>query len=186
MNDGILRPVVGYEGIYSITADGRVWSEKRTCLRLDGQRFIAGGKWLKPTINCDGYLIVNLCKIASQRHEFIHRLVADAWVENRGRLPLVNHLDGVKTNNIASNLEWCTHAENMAHAHRTGLIKKSEEQIKASSSLGKKARVLTFDQAQEIRRLVAGGLSRSEISQEFGVSYSVIGGIVRGSTYISP
>jgi hypothetical protein len=51
----------------------------------------------------------------------IHQLVAILFIPNPNNLPIVNHLDGNKTNNDVSNLVWSTHAENVQHAQDTGL-----------------------------------------------------------------
>lgn len=53
---------------------------------------------------------------------YVHRLVAAAFIENPGNRPAVNHIDGNKENNDASNLEWVTFQENTIHAYNTGLI----------------------------------------------------------------
>lgn len=63
------------------------------------------------------YLRVNKEKYA------LHRLVAFAFIENPHNKPVVNHIDGCKTNNCVSNLEWCTIQENNQHNHNAGLIK---------------------------------------------------------------
>lgn len=68
-----------------------------------------------------GYLQVVLCRdsglgfVESKAHK-VHRMVASAYVPNPNNYPEVNHLDGNKLNNNYTNLEWCTHKQNMTHA----------------------------------------------------------------------
>jgi len=65
------------------------------------------------------------CKIPLQngkrRNRFVHRLVALAFLSNPDSRRTVNHIDGIKTNNSLSNLEWATDKENTTHAFQTGL-----------------------------------------------------------------
>ena len=70
------------------------------------------------------YCIVNLIKNDGKYHIMrIHRLVALAFCPKRLDCNLVNHIDGNKTNNVATNLEWSNHAENNQHAYEIGLRK---------------------------------------------------------------
>lgn len=113
-----LRPVVGFEGIYSVTDDGRVFSHPRIDARGNRRK----GKWLKPIPDGDGYPRVHLCMNGVRRKWQIHRLVAFAFIPNPEGKPAVNHKDGVKSNNCVSNLEWVTNQENIIHALKLGLI----------------------------------------------------------------
>ncbi|OUM00557.1 hypothetical protein A8M77_21050 [Variovorax sp. JS1663] len=62
----------------------------------------------------------------------VHRLVAEVHCGNPHGLPEVNHRDGVKAHNAASNLEWVTRAENIQHAVRTGLHRARPEHARAT------------------------------------------------------
>jgi len=94
---------------YIIHKDGRIWSNKTN-------------RFLKPGLGTNGYLHVVL-RINGMSKQFpIHRIVAKKfhYVSNSDLLQ-VNHIDGNKLNNNASNLEWCTGSQNMKHAIQTGL-----------------------------------------------------------------
>lgn len=65
-----------------------------------------------------GYLHVVLCKKGKHKDCFVHRLVADAFIPNPNNLPCVNHKDECKTNNVVTNLEWCTHKYNTNYGTR--------------------------------------------------------------------
>ena len=62
--------------------------------------------------------------IDSGKDEKVHRVVAQCFIPNPMRLPQVNHIDGNKLNNNASNLEWVTQSENIQHAYDNGLMSK--------------------------------------------------------------
>lgn len=95
---------------YIIFPDGRVYSEK-------------SNKFLKPFLNPCGYLLVDLHVRGKSYYRQVHRLVAMYYIPNPKNLPIVNHLNGDKTDCDVSNLEWCTQKENVDHAWKTGLIK---------------------------------------------------------------
>lgn len=84
--------------------------------------------------NEDGYLKVTLRDDSGKRKTFsVHRLIATLWLDNHECKKEVNHKDGVKTNNLPSNLEWATHSENLKHAWDTGLLKNTEERSRKIS-----------------------------------------------------
>lgn len=68
-----------------------------------------------------GYIQVNYFLNGKRQYRYIHRLVAEAFIPNPENFPWVNHIDGVKNNNTAGNLEWVTPSENTSHGFRTGL-----------------------------------------------------------------
>ncbi len=71
----------------------------------------------RPFLTDRGYLRVSI----GGRTESLHRLVANHFIPNPLGRKEVNHIDGDKANNHASNLEWCTRSENMKHAYANGL-----------------------------------------------------------------
>lgn len=113
----IWKPVAGYEGIYEVSNMGRVKSRRKIISSVDD------GK---------GYLRLHLSKNGITKSFRVHRLVAEAFVPNSDVSLKVNHIDGNKKNNRSDNLEWCTQAENVAHAYSNGLsTRNNPRQVKA-------------------------------------------------------
>lgn len=124
------KPVVGYETRYHVSNLGRVKSlggVKRVC----GNGVQAFSPRILKQSNAQGYKYVNLCN-GSCKPKKIHRLVADAFIPNPLNKKCINHIDGNKSNNTVSNLEWCNHSENLNHAYKTGLRKPVKQKIEAS------------------------------------------------------
>lgn len=177
-----MRSVPGYEGLYSVTDDGRVWSHPR----MDRYGRSIGGLWLKPASSTGGYPTVALGKNGVSRTWKVARLVAMAWVPNPSGLPVINHLNGDKSDSRASNLEWCTYSRNLQHAIDTGLSPRSTPlKDAAMSKLGKASRKLSSEQLQEVFTLRAAGMLQREIGARFGVGQDVISRILNSKTYQS-
>ena len=94
------RDVKGFEGLYQVSNLGRVRS--LNYLHTGKERV------LKQCKNNHGYQQVTLYKDGKVKKGKVHRLVAEAFIPNPDGLPCVNHIDECKTNNIVTNLEWCT------------------------------------------------------------------------------
>ena len=117
--------------------------------------------------------------VSKQKYTPVHRLVAEAFIENPLGLPCVNHKDGIKTNNSISNLEWCTNEENMAHSSRHGLHRYGEKHGRAALS---ESDVVSILYKYKI------GNSISDIAKTFKVARPTIYNIVHRITWkhISP
>lgn len=155
-------PVSGYER-YLVSPDGQVYST------------IRAGRFMRPTLLNSGYEYVSLMAAGSKRpvKHLVHRLVAAAFCHGSGEV--VNHKDGNKRNNRASNLEWCSYAENNDHARDTGL----------ASNFGSRhyAAKLTADDVLKIRARAAQGEMHRIIALDFSVNRESIGRIARGQAW---
>lgn len=122
------RPVKNYESLYLVSECGYIKSlEKRWRTgRGNGRLHIQTEVIKSQHVTRFGYLRVALWKEGKQKKYHVHRLVAMAFLPNYFEGAQVNHKDGNKTNNHASNLEFVTASENQKHAFATGLSKISE------------------------------------------------------------
>ncbi len=112
-----------YEEFYQVSNYGRIWS-------------IRNQKYLKQCDNGHGYFTVNLVAVnGKKKKEYVHRLVAMAFIDNIERKPTVNHKDENKKNNHVENLEWATYTENNAYNDR--LIRQGET-LKENGKTSKK------------------------------------------------
>jgi hypothetical protein len=113
--NSLIKKISGYEDYYEIDINGNVYSVERFVKKWDGLRKIE--RCFKKQSLCNsGYLRVNLSKNGSNKKHLVHRLVAIEFIENPFNKSYVNHKDGNKLNNNASNLEWVTKSENTIHA----------------------------------------------------------------------
>ena len=112
MDDGTAErwlPVVGYEGFYEVSDQGRIWSVPR--LDPTGRR--QGGRFLKPkSSGSTGYLKVTLMRNGVSDQRLIHRLVLEAFVGACPDDSETRHLNATRTDNRLVNLAWGTSSEN--------------------------------------------------------------------------
>lgn len=100
-----MKPIVGWEGLYEITEDGKVYSLKRNI-------------FLKPRLSMDGYNRVCLCNDKFRREYRVARLVAETFLEKPIDKTQVNHKDYNRQNDTMDNLEWVTDYENTYYSFK--------------------------------------------------------------------
>lgn len=164
-----LRDVAGFPG-YSVTDDGRIWSEKSQ-------------KWLKGVPTKVGYLIVTLYVEGKKHMKTIHRLVAEAFIPNPEGLPEVNHRDEDKANNVVSNLEWCSTKYNCNYGTRNERVlakchtpeARAKDRATKQRIYGKPVVQLTLD-GKEVARFRCA----NEAARQTGFAQGSISKVCRG------
>lgn len=123
-----------------------------------------------------GYLSSNYPMVRIEgRQIFVHRIVADHWCDGPADYQCVNHLNGIKTDNRAINLEKTTYKRNNEHAIETGLKKfRGEEHPRAA---------LTLEQVHEVYRLKKEGKRLHEVHKIFNINYGTLKCIFNGSNW---
>lgn len=155
------RPVPGYEHGYEVSDHGNVRSLFRS------------RRLLKPASDRYGYRRVMLYGEDGRtpKGHTVHRLVASAFLENPSGLPWVNHINGQKADNRASNLEWCDRAGNVRHAVQSGLAKPLKGETNPAA-------VFSDRERHVISRLAQIGFSQKAIAEMFDTNQGAISRIV--------
>lgn len=160
----IWKDVVGYEGIYSVSNLGRI----RRDAPANGATV---GKILPLGEDKNGYKNRGFCVKNVRRTIVVHKVVARAFIGERKTGQQINHIDGNKTNNCATNLEYVTQSENAKHAFRLGLSRPTYGDMNGRSKS-------TKEEIVEIRRLYAIGHRQKELREMFNLSTCQIHRIV--------
>ncbi len=128
----IWKDIKKYEGLYQVSNLGRIKRIRfiNNVTNKPQERIISVNK-----IDNLGYRTTCLCKNNKRKYKRVHRLVAETFISNPNNLPCVNHIDGNKTNNTISNLEWCTHSQNTSHALSNGLIDNAKHRIAVKNNM---------------------------------------------------
>lgn len=163
---------------YAVSRDGKIWSKprKRLCnLKRPGKYRFYPGRWLKYSLNSDGYLHVTLCRGRKKYNRPIHRLILETWFGFRPIGRQCRHLDGNKLNNRLDNLRWGTGSENQLDRNEHGVGNIGEQNPSAK---------LTEEKVRIIRYLGRIGMfTARDIAWQFGVSRETISAILTGRNW---
>lgn len=114
----IWKGVKGFGNFYEVSNLGRVRSKERITKIQPYCHIVRKSRILKAQFNGSYYRVV-ISFNGKCRQVLIHRLVAETFIPNPNNLPEVNHKDEDKSNNKASNLEWCSRLYNMAYGTKS-------------------------------------------------------------------
>lgn len=169
----IWKDIKGYEGLYQVSNLGRVKSLKRVILRNNqhGKYFVEKEeKILKQFIQKKGYLRISLSQNGESKFLQVHRLVAQAFINNPDNKETVNHINGIKTDNSVKNLEWCTNAENLQHSYMIGLRKSNDDILRKN----REKQMVKINQYTLDGKFIKKWESLNSIQRELGYPYGNI------------
>lgn len=155
------RDVKGYEGYYQVSNTGKVYS-------------VRSRKLLALTFEKGGYVSVELNVKGKNKRLKVHRLVAEAFLDNPNKKRTVNHKNSIRDDNDISNLEWATHSENIKHAFKYG-DKDTHGESHSHNKLTEKQVIMILQ--------LKGNLTQQKIADMFNVSRENISRIHRRLTW---
>lgn len=183
----IWKDVIGYEGVYQVNNEGAIRGLDRTIIR-GGCKTQIKSSYLKNMLSTEGYYRIGLSRDNKIYYYHVHRLVAQAFIENVNNKPFVNHINGIKTDNRVENLEWCTQKENVRHAKdvlgkNIGDASKLVDHHPLAFNHPKSK--FTEDSLKEFMILRNKGMGCGRLAKHFNIHKSTAQSIVRGETWSS-
>lgn len=157
----IWKEIKGTNGIYLVSNIGRVKSLPQFHNSNSGGYYTTG-KILKQRDNCRGYLYIEI----NRKRMYVHRLVAEAFIDNPNNLPIINHKDENPSNNRVDNLEWCTQKYNINYGNA-----RKKMSIKHTNNPILSKRVVAID---KLGNIIKEYPSANEAARQSGVSVSSI------------
>ena len=151
----VWKDIAGYEGRYKISNIGNAIN--------------ALGKYTPQETKPNGYKSVCLYKNKISTKYYVHRLVANAFIQNKNNYKVVHHIDHNKSNNCVDNLEWCTHSMNLKYAYDNG----KRQNTCYFGENAKNAKLKRSD-VSEIKKMLASGIKGTDIAKKFNVSKHMI------------
>jgi hypothetical protein len=168
-------PVVGYEGLYEVSSEGRVRSLDRRIGYRGGRTRLWRGRVHVAHERSDGYLVVPLSRNGKVARRYLQRLVAEAFI---GPPPTPEHEaahdNGDRTDNRAANIEWKTAQQNTLDKERHGTMRRGENHGMS---------VFTVERVRLARRLIRQGEAQRAVAARVGVSRWTLNDMLNGRTW---
>lgn len=174
----VWRPIKGFDGVYEVSNLGKIRSvDRKGQMKSQSLGYVARkykGKIIAQNLDSRGmYLIAHLSINGKSCAKLVHRLVAEAFIENPMGLPEINHIDENKQNNAVTNLEWCDHIYNNNYGTKAG----STRGEKNSRSKFTEETIRSF-RSEYIPRDKEYGLT--PLARKYGISVTHACSIVKG------
>jgi len=169
------KRVKGFEDSYEVSSDGCVRTIDRICGKRPG---LLKSKILKQ-FDSRGYRFVILSKNGSKKNCYVHRLVAQCFIPNPENKPQVNHKNGVKSDNVLTNLEWSTIQDNHLHSYRE--LNRHRPNQKGDRNTNSK---LTRNQVNDIiNRYKSKKSTAIQLAKEFSINKNYVYQLSNGKTW---
>ena len=172
-------------GLYQVSNLGKIKSVERKVKYQNGFRTVKE-KEKKTFIGKQGYERVELSKDGVNKKYNVHRLVAEAFVDKYEkenyyeRYLEVNHINGIKSDNRAENLEWVTRSENELHAYKMQLAKNTEKQRNVVRLWCKENKNKTIIQLSLENKFIKEWKSAVEVQEQLGINRKNISQCITG------
>lgn len=155
------KVIKGYEGLYEVSDEGEIRSVDHL-ISNNGHPVITKGVMKRARKKGNGYWVVDLWKDGVKKTRHVHRLVAEAFIDNPENKETVNHIDGNPSNNKSDNLEWATYREQNIHFYQHGL--------KSNENINKAVKAMNKAQAKQVLCVETNAVyqSANDASRHFG------------------